>query len=136
VESTDAPGGRIKADYDKFITQYLIDYDPFGAAMRVGYSVDLAEAYAAKCMACPYVVLGISDVEHAMGGISDAEKHRARIIAGLYREANNHRKGSTQAARVAALSRLSAIFALDAAARDDIAAAEADATIEVSFVAP
>jgi hypothetical protein len=132
----DAPKGRIKEDYDKFITQYLVDYDPIGAAMRVGYSHQLAEEYASECMACPYVVRGISEAETAMGGISEADKHRARIVAGLYREANNHRKGSTQAARVAALSRLSAIFALDSAAKDDIAAADADTTIEVSFVKP
>jgi hypothetical protein len=105
---------REKALRDFFINEYLVDYDAVGACVRVGYGKSYAKEFAARFMAEPYVLRTIQQKEGEIGaGSDDPEVAKKRIIAGLNREANYRGPGSSQSARVAALSRLANLYGMD-----------------------
>lgn len=105
---------REKALRDFFVNEYLVDYDPVAAAVRVGYGKSFAKEYAARFMNEPYVLREIQRREGvADNSADDEESEKKRIIAGLKREANYRGPGSSQSARVAALSRLATLHGMD-----------------------
>lgn len=116
---------------DNFVREYLTDYDPVAAAGRIGYSHAFAKEYGVKLMNDPYVLQRIKQFE---GDPEDESPETARrqVIAGLKREANFRGAGSSQAARVAALSKLATIYGLDKVAPTD----PNDNEMEGTFVVP
>lgn len=104
-----------KAWRDKFVAQYLIDRDYEKAAIRVGYSPNFAREVGAAFMKEPYVLreierLSIATVEDSEN-VSDLDSAKRRIIAKLWKEVNS--EGGSQAARVAALKQLCAVYGLE-----------------------
>ena len=106
---------REKALRDFFVEQYLIDYDAWAAAIRIGFTKSIASQYAAELMQCSYVRQKISAAE--LADITDPDAATAReqkqIKAGLLREAHYHGPGSSHGARVAALSKLAALTKME-----------------------
>ena len=101
---------------DKFVTEYLMDYDQTGAAIRIGFSASFAQTYAEKFMTEPYVRKKIADMQNALAEDDklEVELDRRRIRAALMREAHYRGAGSSHAARVSALSKLAQIRDMDA----------------------
>lgn len=97
-----------KALRDLFVAQYLIDYDQVRAAQRCGFNFQMAQEYAHKFMAEPYVQLRISEVGIGKNNDEPAtlDYDKKRIREMLMKEANNYGPGSSHAARVASLKAL------------------------------
>jgi len=102
-----------KALRDLFIAEYLVDYDMVAAAMRCGFAASFASDYAKKFMEEPYVRKELSARQTAEPTSEQDEKqsHKRKILAALLREAHNPLVSG--ASRVAALSRLAAIYGMD-----------------------
>lgn len=96
----------------RFVEQYLIDYDPLSAAIRIGYTNSFAEQYAKKFLSETYTLKLIADREVEMGLDTEESKHRRKIVTGLYREA--HSRFNSGSARVAALTQLAKITGIEA----------------------
>lgn len=112
---------REKALRDMFVAEYLIDYHQVKAAMRCGFSRDFAIEWAQRFMEEAYVQQKLKALEMTpLDEKAEAEYNRQRIKQQLFREAHYHGPGSSHAARVAALSRLSAIYDLEAPKKSKI----------------
>lgn len=107
---------REKALRDKFVKEYLTDYNERNAAIRVGYGTAFAREMSIRLMNCPYVAQQIKKLQ-VEEEEETAEIARKRVIAGLTREANYFGPGSSHSGRVAALAKLAAIHGLDAPTR-------------------
>ncbi len=99
---------------DRFVKEYLTDYDAYKAAIRIGYAPAYAKDFCQRFMTEPYVLGKIRDIEGGETDDLDVEVQKKMIVAALWREAKNMGAGSSQAARVAALSKLSAFYGMDA----------------------
>ncbi len=101
---------------DKFVDEYLLDFDQTAAAIRVGFSASFAQTYAEKFMTEPYVRQRIAAMQTAMAEDDklEVELDRRRIRAALMREAHYRGPGSSHAARVSALAKLASIRDMDA----------------------
>lgn len=101
---------------DKFVSEYLIDYDQTAAAIRIGFSASFAQTYAEKFMTEPYVRKAIAVAQNALVDDEklEVEQDRRRIRAALMREAHYRGPGSSHAARVSALAKLASIRDMDA----------------------
>lgn len=102
---------------DRFVEEYLQDYDPVAAAIRIGYGLSFAQHYAQVFMQETYTLQLIQAKEAEACISKDEDKHRAKIVAGLYREAGN--MGSSGSARVAALAQLARIIGIEAPAKTE-----------------
>jgi hypothetical protein len=101
---------------DKFVEQYIFDFDRVAAALRIGFLPSFALEWSQKFLDEPYVRLKIAEALKAKAedeAVEDAETKR-RIRASLLREANYRGAGSSHAARVGALSKLSSLYGMDA----------------------
>ena len=105
---------------DRFVKEYMKDYDALGAATRVGYSSSYASQFAGQFMQEPYTRQAISRAEEALGGKTEKERHRKRVVTMLYREANSRGTGSSHGARVSALSRIGTMLGLDEPAKIEL----------------
>lgn len=101
---------------DKFVTEYLLDFDQTAAAIRIGFSASFAQTYAERFMTEPYVRKKIADMQAALAEDekAEAEQDKRRIRAALLREAHYRGPGSSHAARVSALAKLASIRDMDA----------------------
>lgn len=106
---------------DMFVKEYLVDYKAVNAAIRCGFHKDFAVQYAQQFMNEPYVqqqlkahTLEVEDPAHL-----DEDYLKRRVITSLLREAHYDGPGSTQSARVSALSKLTAILGMDAPAKSE-----------------
>lgn len=109
-----APSEAQRVQLDRFVEQFLRDYDAVEACRRMGYGPEHARQFAISFMDTPYVASRIRDVEEAEKDEEDeAEMLRRRVKAGLMREANNFGEGSSQSARVAALTALGKIAGME-----------------------
>lgn len=100
---------------ERFVKEYLLDYDSIGAAVRVGYNRGIAKEYAVRFMDEPHVALLIKKYESQPDTEEDEEVERKRIIAGLRREANYFGPGASASSRVAALSKLAHLKSMEPA---------------------
>ena len=100
---------------DRFVGEYLKDYDAFGAALRAGFMSTMAKDYASKFLEEPYVQSEIARLERAAAEDPKAEEEQRKrfILASLTREANYRGPGSSHAARVAALAKLGNFLDMD-----------------------
>lgn len=115
---------------DKFIAEYLRDYNSYAACVRLGYVDEVALENAKLFMEEPYVKRGIADAEAVRAKhLQTAEKEdltrlpdgfvphdeetdKQRIVSGLFREAFYKGPGSAHSSRVSALSKLADIYKL------------------------
>lgn len=104
---------------DRFVKEYLVDYDALSAAGRVGYSRQFAKEYSLRFMQEPYVLLQIKNAESSTEE-DNADAMKKRILMGLIREANYRGPGCSQSARVAALSKLASIAGMDSPSKSKI----------------
>lgn len=120
---------------DLFVKEYLIDHNAVSAAMRCGFNGQTAPQYAHQFMDEPYVQKKLAEAQSKILDIDSEEGdvERQRIIAGLIREANYRGPGSSHSARVAALSKLSAIFKLESTSAANLG--EQSGVMEVPGVA-
>lgn len=100
---------------NRFVEQYLTDYDEVSACIRLGYQSQFAESYAKKFMLESYTLNRIAEREQEIGLTTDGERHRKRVVSGLYREANS--RFNTGSARVAALTQIAKITGIEAPAK-------------------
>lgn len=106
---------REKALRDAFVSEYLVDYDQVRAAMRCGFNRQFAQEYAKLFMDEPYVQKRINEVRFMKTDERALEEYdKARIKSSLMHEAHYHGPGSSQAARVAALGKLAAMYGMEA----------------------
>lgn len=107
---------------DRFVEEYVIDYDRIKAAIRCGYSESFADTYSNKFLTEAYVQQRIqkAELDEASSPEAEADADRRRIRAALLREANYRGPGSSHAARVNALSQLSKIRDMEASKKVDI----------------
>lgn len=96
----------------RFVEQYLKDYDALAAAVRLGYESTYAETYAGKFMKEPFTLQAISEQEGELGITTEEDKHRKRIVAGLYRIA--HSRHSPASSQVAAFTQVAKIVGIEA----------------------
>lgn len=103
---------------DDFIEEYRVDYDRRAAAIRIGYGASYAHEMANKFMNEPYVLRKLKEAEQQVPPEEGADDFlKRRVMEGLMREAHYKGPGSTQSARVAALSKLASIAGMDAPIR-------------------
>lgn len=96
----------------RFVAEYLADYDAIGAAIRLGYQEAFAQQYAKQFLTEPYTLKLIKEKEAEFGILTEEDQHRKKIVAGLYREA--HSRFNSGSARVAALTQLAKIIGIEA----------------------
>ncbi len=101
-----------KALRQRFVAEYLADYDSVGAAIRLGYQEAFAQQYAKQFLTEPYTLKLIREKEAEFGILTEDDQHRKKIVAGLYREA--HSRFNSGSARVAALTQLAKIIGIEA----------------------
>ena len=107
---------------DRFVSEYILDFDAYAAAMRIGFGPSFAPTYAEKFLAEPYVQKRLVEFQTAMDADpkAEAELDRRRIRAALLREAHYRGPGSSHAARVSALAKLAQIRDMDAPIKSQV----------------
>lgn len=111
-EMADTLTKQEKALRQRFVAEYLADYDSVGAAIRLGYQEAFAQQYAKQFLTEPYTLKLIREKEAEFGILTEDDQHRKKIVAGLYREA--HSRFNSGSARVAALTQLAKIIGIEA----------------------
>lgn len=101
-----------RAVRQRFVEEYLTDYEAVSAAIRLGYQPAFAEQYARKFLTEPYTLKLIKEHEAKLGIQTEDEQHRRKIITGLYRIAHN--RHSPASAQVAAYSQIARITGIEA----------------------
>jgi hypothetical protein len=101
---------------DRFVNEYMVDFDQKAAAIRVGFLPSFAEQYASVFMQESYVQQKIAEKqkESATDEKVESEETKRRIRAALLRESNYRGPGSSHAARVGALGKLTQIYGMEA----------------------
>ena len=102
----------------RFVEEYLADYDAFAAAIRIGYQEAFAQQYAKQFLTEPYTLKLIKEKEAEFGILTEEDQHRKKIVAGLYREA--HSRFNSGSARVAALTQLAKIIGIEAPVKTEL----------------
>ena len=111
-EMADTLTKQEKALRQRFVAEYLADYDAIGAAIRLGYQEAFAQQYAKQFLTEPYTLKLIKEKEAEFGILTEEDQHRKKIVAGLYREA--YSRFNSGSARVAALTQLARIIGIEA----------------------
>lgn len=101
---------------DRFVEEYVFDFDRIAAAIRIGFLPSFALEWSQKLLDEPYVRNKIKELikANAEDEEKENEQTKRRIRAQLLREANYRGAGSSHAARVGALSKLSSLYGMDA----------------------
>lgn len=109
------PSLAAKKQMDRFVQEYMRDYDALAACIRLGYSKHAAEQFATHFMESPHVQRAIKGSEEADKDEEgdEIELRKRKIIASLTREAHFYGPGSSQGARVAALAQLAKITGME-----------------------
>lgn len=101
-----------KALRDQFVEQYLVDFDPFKAALRIGFLHSVAMTYAQQLMQEGYVLREIARRERI-----DPEDDKAQAARDRQLTLNTLRQAAQNgpyASRVAAAAKLASILGMDA----------------------
>lgn len=117
-EMADTLTKQERALRQRFVEEYLADYDAFAAAIRLGYQEAFAQQYAKQFLTEPYTLKLIKEKEAEFGILTEEDQHRKKIVAGLYREA--HSRFNSGAARVAALTQLAKIIGIEAPVKTEL----------------
>lgn len=118
---------------DRFVTEYLIDYSPFEACLRLGFAKEYATDYSAQYMGDTYVQCEIKrrETEENVATADSDEGIRKRIKASLFREAHN--QYAKPSSRIAALKVLADIYGMNAPIKTELTAT---VTSNVKFYLP
>lgn len=112
---------RQRALRDLFVSEYLIDYHQVAAAMRCGFSRQLAVEWASRFMEEAYVQKKIKNMELTLADPEDEmEFNKQRIKQQLMREAHYRGPGSSHAARVSALAKLMSVYDMDSPQKSEV----------------
>ena len=111
-EMADTLTKQEKAARKKFVDQYMIDFEPVSAAIRLGYQEAFAQQYAKQFMSEPYTLDLIAKKQEELGCSTEEEQHRRRVVAGLYRITGS--RFASASAQVAAYSQIAKIVGLEA----------------------
>lgn len=129
-ECTTIPPSQ-KQEYDTFIKEYFKDYDSYRAVLRMNYDGEEALEKAKQLWENPYVQQAIAEIQDNRSALfkqneerdpnklpddfvpNDEELDKQRIVSALFREGFYKGPGSTQSARVSALTKLASIYKLD-----------------------
>lgn len=103
---------REKALRDLFVTQYLVDYDAWAAAIRIGFLKSVAGQYAQELMEDPYVRQEIAKRQQTAVANPEADRNakKRQVEEWLIQAANYRGPGASHAARVTALANLGKIY--------------------------
>jgi len=123
-EMADTLTKQEKALRQRFVAEYLADYDSVGAAIRLGYQEAFAQQYAKQFLAEPYTLKLIKEREAEFGILTEEDQHRKKIVAGLYREA--HSRVNSGSARVAALTQLAKVIGIEAPVKSEVKLTETE----------
>ena len=123
-ELADSLTKQERALRQRFVEEYLTDYDAVGAAIRLGYQEAFAQQYAKQFLTEPYTLKLIKEKEAEFGLLTEEDQHRKKIVAGLYREA--HSRFNSGSARVAALRQLAKIIGIEAPVKTEVKLTEAE----------
>lgn len=101
---------------DRFVEEYMLDFDQKAAVIRCGIMESFAKEYAGRFMNEPYVRRKIAELQKAAADDpkTEEEQTKRRIRAALLKEAHYRGPGSSHAARVGALAKLGAMYGMDA----------------------
>ena len=105
------PSGQEKALRDLFVQEYIKDFDPFQACLRVGFQAAFAVEYAKRFMSEPYVLRRIAELQRSTPENEDAQSRedKALVLSVLRQAAQN----GPYASRVQAAAKLASIYGLD-----------------------
>lgn len=105
------PSGHEKELRDLFVQEYLKDFDPFQACLRVGFQSAFAIEYQKRFMNEPYVQRRIVELQRVAPADEAAQlkEDRALILSVLRQAAQN----GPYASRVQAAAKLATIHGLD-----------------------
>lgn len=111
----------------RFVAEYLDDYDAVGAAIRLGYQEAFALQYSKKFLTEPYTLKLIKEKEAEFGILTEEDQHRKKIVSGLYREA--YSRFNSGSARVSALTQIAKIIGIEAPVKSEVKLLDADSTL-------
>jgi hypothetical protein len=106
-----------RAMRDRFVEQYIEDFNAIDSLIRCGYTAQYAKDYAPKFMSEPYTLNRIKARQLEIGVTTDAEIHKRRVISALYREANS--MFNSGSARVSALRSIADIVGIVAPVKSE-----------------
>lgn len=75
-----------RLEYWKFAQEYVKDYDPFQAMVRIGRNVKYCADYCHKWLQEDYVIYCIRLEEERLGITTDEQRHKKYILGGLLSE--------------------------------------------------
>jgi phage terminase small subunit len=108
---------KMKMKRDRFIAEYLFDFNGIAAYIRSGGPSSTAAKMSNQFLKEPYV---LKKIKETIDSLEEAEIiNRKRILAGLVREAHYQGIGASHGARVSAYSKLATILGMDAAVKID-----------------
>ncbi len=96
---------------ERFVLEYLKDYDAIAACIRLGFMKRVALTYGFQLLDEPFVRQLIDQHERQQADPKVVERN---IRAAAWREANSRGEGTSQSARVSALSLLADLHGLKA----------------------
>ncbi len=104
---------------ERFVDEFLFDYNYTAAAVRVGYLESDAKQFGQKFKYDSYVQKLIATRMSEENEEDSEEALKRLIVRSLMKEATYNGSGSSHGARVSALSKLSSIFGMDAPAKTE-----------------
>lgn len=104
---------------DRYVSEYLLDFDAWAAAVRTGFLRSVAAEYAALFMQEPYVQQQIAARLHAEEADPKTalKRKRKQTEVDLIREAHYRGPGSSHSARVQALAKLCNLYDMESATK-------------------
>lgn len=111
---------KLTAKQERFVEEYLVDFNATQAAIRAGYSAKTAKSIGQENLTKPVISAAIA--EHRASLTQKTALTRELIVEGLLREALYTGKNASHGARVAAwtqLGRIQGVYIEDHAQRGD-----------------
>lgn len=105
-----APTEQEKALWDKFVEEYVKDFSPYLACLRVGFADAFALQYGKIFLLKPYVQQKIAEYKNTPNANPNQRAADEALIAATYREMAQNGNGQT---RVAAATGLARLYGLD-----------------------
>lgn len=102
---------RFKLLRDKFVREYIKDFNGANAMRRLGYKHSAVSVHASKFLAHPYTQWRLRKMMEELDEKSIITRNL--VLMGLVREANYHGVESTHSARVSALKSMARILGME-----------------------
>lgn len=129
------PSEQEKAMWDRFVAEYVKDFNPYLACLRIGFADSFALEHGRLIMQKPYVQQKIADHKNAVETPANQLEKDKALIAATFREMAQNGNGQT---RVSAAMGLARLHGLDQAADADAGKLEkiVDAMKEIAKIVP